>query len=253
MANNVSDILKQLDSLNESNGISIFVPSLKRAVRFKSLNLKQQKDLLKSSIDDSITKLSFSTKFYSIIQENAIDLIDVSKLYTFDRLAIALSLRSSGLSSTYNTNNGQVELSKFIDHVQTVSVDPNVLKSSADVQNLTINLEAPTLGVDRDVSLTTASKLKGNSDKDVKTLIGELFVHEIVKFIQSITFKTESGDQTAAFTELKVDDRIAITEKLPSIATNKILDFIKTYRAFENTFVTADGVTIDIDSSFFSV
>ena len=177
----------------------------------------------------------------------------MSKLYTFDRLAIALSLRSSGLSSTYNTNNGQVELSKFIDHVQTVSVDPNVLKSSADVQNLTINLEAPTLGVDRDVSLTTASKLKGNSDKDVKTLIGELFVHEIVKFIQSITFKTESGDQTAAFTELKVDDRIAITEKLPSIATNKILDFIKTYRAFENTFVTADGVTIDIDSSFFSV
>ena len=249
MSSNVSDILKQLETLNTTAGISVYIPSLKKAVRFKNLNLKQQKDLLKSSIDDTLTKLSFTTKFYNIIQENAIDILDINKLYTFDRSAIALALRANGLNSTYNN----INLNDVIAQTQTISIDTELLNSSINIQDLTINLEAPTLGVDRDINLTTAAKLKNVSDKDVKTLIGELFVHEIVKFIKSITFKTESDEQTVIFSELKVDDKITITEQLPSTATGKILDYIKSYRAFESKFVTLNDTSIEVDSSFFSV
>jgi len=249
MSSNVSDILKQLETLNASAGISVYIPSLKKAVRFKNLNLKQQKDLLKSSIDDTLTKLSFTTKFYNIIQENAIDILDINKLYTFDRSAIALSLRANGLSSTYNG----INLNDVITQTQTIDISPESLGTTLNVQDLTVNLEAPTLGVDRDVNLTTTAKLKNVSDKDVKTLVGELFVHEIVKFIKSITFKTESGEQIVNFSELKVDDKITVTEQLPSTVTGKILDYIKSYRAFESKFVTLNEISVEVDSSFFSV
>jgi hypothetical protein len=249
MASNVNDILKQLDTISASASVSVYIPSLKKAIRFKNLNLKQQKDLLKSSIDDTLTKLSFTTKFYNIIQENAIDIIDTNKLYTFDRSAIAIALRANGLSSIYNN----IDLNNIITQNQIVDVNVESLNSSITVQDMIINLEAPNLGVDRDINLATISKLKNIPEKDVKTLIGELFVHEIVKFIKSIVFRTEAGEQIVILNELKVDDKIAVTEQLPSMATNKILDFIKTYRAFESKFTTIQNINVEVDSSFFSV
>lgn len=249
MSENITDILKQLEKLNETTGISVYVPSLGKAIRFKNINLKQQKDLLKSSIDDTLTRLSFTTKFYSIIKENAIDYIDVSKLLVIDRLAIAIALRSSGLSSAY----GSIDLNNLTKQIQATAIDTSALKATVESQGLTINLEAPTLGVDNDISLTTIAKLKNISERDVKTQIGELFVHEIVKFIRSITFKTEDGEQTVTFTNLNTDNKISITEKLPSTATSKILDFIKAYRVFENKFITLDDTIVEIDSSFFNV
>jgi hypothetical protein len=249
MASNVNDILKQLDTISASASVSVYIPSLKKAIRFKNLNLKQQKDLLKSSIDDTLTKLSFTTKFYNIIQENAIDIIDTNKLYTFDRSAIAIALRANGLSSIYNN----IDLNNIITQNQIVDVNVESLNSSITIQDMIINLEAPNLGVDRDINLATISKLKNIPEKDVKTLIGELFVHEIVKFIKSIVFRTEAGEQIVILNELKVDDKIAVTEQLPSMATNKILDFIKTYRAFESKFTTIQNINVEVDSSFFSV
>jgi hypothetical protein len=249
MSENITDILKQLESLNETSGISVYVPSLKKAIRFKNINLKQQKDLLKSSIDDTLTRLSFTTKFFSIIKENAIDYIDASKLLIIDRLAIAIALRAAGLSPTY----GSIDLNNLISQIQATTIDTSSLKTTADIQNLTVNLEAPSLGIDNDISLTTIAKLKNISDRDVKTQIGELFVHEIVKFIQSITFKTEDGEQVVVFANLSTDNKISITEKLPSTVTGKILDFIKAYRTFENKFITFNDTVVEIDSSFFSV
>jgi len=249
MSSNINDILKQLDNLNTTSGISVYVPSLKKAVRFKNLNLKQQKELLKSSIDDTVTKLSFSTKFYNILQENAIDVIDINKLFTFDRSIIALALRANGLNAIYNN----INLNDVVVQSQTIAIEQSSLQTTINIQDLTIVLEAPTLGTDRDINLTTMAKVKNISEKDVKTLIGELFVHEIVKFIKSVTFKTESGEQVISFAELKADDKINIAEQLPSIAINKILDFIKSYRSFESLFTTLNNVSIDVDSSFFSV
>jgi hypothetical protein len=249
MSENVADILKQLEKLNENSGISVYIPSLKKAVRFKNINLRQQKDLLKSSIDDTLTRLSFTTKFFSIIKENAIDYIDVNKLLIIDRLAIAIALRSAGLSTTY----GSIDLNDLISQIQVTNVEDSLLKSTVDIQNLTVTLEAPSLGTDNDISLTTIAKLKNISERDVKTQIGELFVHEIVKFIQSITFKTEDGEQTVVFANLSTDNKISITEKLPSTVTGKILDFIKAYRTFENKFITFNDTVVEIDSSFFSV
>jgi hypothetical protein len=254
MSSNVSDILKQLDTLNQSTGIDVFIPSLAKKVKFKNLNLKQQKDLLKASVDETLTKLSFIVNFYSIIQENLIDTtIDINKLYTFDRPAIALALRANGLDSNYTSEDNVYDLNELLNSIPTIDVHKQELNAVIDIQNLTVQLEVPHLNTDRDVSLATINKLKGIQDKDIKTLVGELFIHEITKFVKTVTFKTETEDQTVAFSGLKIEDKIAIIEKFPSNLTSKVLEFIKNYRDFEAKFTTIDTVNIEIDGSFFSV
>jgi len=254
MSSNVSDILKQLDTLNQSTGIDVFVPSLAKKVKFKNLNLKQQKDLLKASVDETLTKLSFIVNFYSIIQENLIDsAVEVNKLYTFDRPAIALALRASGLDSKYSSEENVYDLSELLNQIPTINVSKQELNTVIDIQNLTVVLEVPRLNTDRDVSLAAINKLKGIQDKDIKTLVGELFIHEIIKFIKTVTFKTETEDQAVTFANLKVEDKIAIIEKFPSNLTGKVLEFIKNYRDFEAKFTTIGDTNIEIDGSFFSV
>jgi hypothetical protein len=254
MSSNVSDILKQLDTLNQATGIDVFVPSLGKTVKFKNLNLKQQKDLLKSSVDETLTKLSFIVNFYSIIQENIIDTaIDINKLYTFDRPAIALALRATGLDSNYSVDENVYNLNDLIDRIKTIPVPTNSLTSVINIQNLSVELEIPHLNTDRDISLAAVNKLRNTEDRDIKTLVGELFIHEIIKFVKTVTFKTETDNQPLSFSTLKVEDKIAIIEKFPSNLTNKVLEFIKNYRDFEAKFTTIGETNIEVDGSFFSV
>jgi hypothetical protein len=254
MSTNVSDILKQLDSLNESTSINIFVPSLKKNVRFKNLNLKQQKELLKSSIDDTITKLSFTTKFYDVIKENVIDAIDVNSLFVFDRIAIAIALRASGLDNIYTVDGIKYNLTDIIAQNATVDVEPFIKTSSLELENLTVSLEVPRLYTDRVINVATINKIKVSADKDVKTLIGELFVYEIIKFIRSISFKKEDGTSSeTVLADLNIDDRVSVVEKLPSTITNKILNYIREYRVLENNLTAINNTNIDIDSNFFNV
>jgi hypothetical protein len=254
MSSNVSDILKQLDSLNQTTGIDIYIPSLTKKIKFKNLTLKQQKDLLKASVDETLTKLSFIINFYSIIRENLIDpSIDINTLYTFDRSAIAIALRSNGLDDTYKSEENILNLNDLLKSIPIITIDQQKLKTALTVQNLSVDLEAPHLNTDRDVSLAALSKLKNLQEKDVKTLVGELFIHEIVKFIRTVTFKTETDDKTISFSDLKIEDKISIIEKFPSTLTNKVLEFIKNYRELEAKFTTIGDTNIEVDGSFFSV
>jgi hypothetical protein len=252
MSTNINDILKQLDSLNESTGIDVYVPSLKKTVKFKNLNLKQQKDLLKSSVDETLTKLSFIVNFFNIIHDNIIDKIDVNSLYAFDRSAIAIALRANGLNNEYTSGTTTINLLDVIKELSAIPVT-DVFTTSIETNDISIDLEVPRLGYDRDISNLTINKLKTIQDRDIKSLVGELFVYEIIKYIKTVTFKLPTGNQAIPFNTLKIDEKISIIEKIPSTLTNKILQFIKTYRDLEGKFTTYGDTSIEIDGSFFSI
>ena len=249
----VSDILKQLDTLNQATGIDIFIPSLNKTVKFKNLTLKQQKDLLKASVDETLTKLSFIVNFYSIIKDSILDTLNINTLYTFDRPAIAIALRAKGLDSNYTVEEDVIDLNDLLKQISEIDASQQQLKSIVEIENLTVELEVPHLDVDRDISSVAVNKLNNTQERDIKTLVGELFIHEIIKFIKTVTFKTETGDQSISFNGLRVEDKISIIEKFPSTLTSKVLEFIKTYRDFEAKFTTLGDTNIEIDGSFFSV
>jgi len=252
MSTNINDILKQLDSLNESTGIDVYIPSLKKTIKFKNLNLKQQKDLLKSSVDETLTKLSFIVNFFNIIHDNVIDKIDVDSLYAFDRSAIAIALRANGLNSEYVNGDTTINLHDVIKDISAISVTDS-FTSNIEAGDISIDLEVPRLGYDREISNLTINKLKTIQDRDIKSLVGELFVYEIVKYIKTVTFKLPTGNEAVPFNTLKIDEKISLIEKIPSTLTNKILQFIKKYRDIESKFTTYGDISIEIDGSFFSI
>lgn len=253
MTNSIPDILKQLDDLNKQSSLEIFVPSLNRTVKFKALNLKQQKDLLKSSIEETLTKLSFATSFYNILQESIVDKININDLYIFDRTAIAIALRALSLDSKYTTDNEEYNLLDKVKEIPAIILQPNSIEGVIETPNLIIALEVPKLGVDRDISNIVLSKFRASKIDDVKTIIGELFINEIIKFVKTVTFKTETEENIIDFSTIKNDSKLAIVEKFQTTITNQILDFIKKYRDIEDQYTKIGDSSIEVDGSFFAI
>jgi hypothetical protein len=250
---NISDVLKQLDAISVESGIEVLVPSLGKTIKFRPLNLKQQKGLLKTSIDESLTRLSFNSLFYDIIKDNILEQGNINELYTFDRSVIALALRCKGLDSNYTAQETTIDLNSCLDTLSSINVTSQPLNTTVEDGNIIIKLQGPKLGTDKELNDYAVSKSKSNQDTDFKTVIGELFVYELVKFISSVSITTETGVNEINFKTIPVDDKIILVEKLPSTVTNKILEFVKSYRTFETQFTNINGVQIDIDGSFFTV
>lgn len=249
----VSDILKQLESLNIENSLQAFIPSLQKTHTFKPLNLKQQKELLKTTIDESLIRLAFNNLLFDIIQENSLDDININTLYPFDRTAIALVFRAKGLDQNFTINDKVVSLDKKLEEIKEIKATPDILSSKIVDGQITVDVAVPTLGIDREINNFTLNKTKSKQETDLKSIISDLIVYEFSKFIVSLTFNIDDKSETTNFSTLSPGERITVVETLPSTITSKIFDFVKSYRAFENKFTQVSDESIDIDGNFFTI
>ena len=94
MSKNVSSFLNKLDKLHDET-IEIYVPSLKKKVPTKPLNLKQQKDLISSALDGLKGTLDFNRTLNKIIIENS----GLSDLKLYDKLPFIVALRKNALGN----------------------------------------------------------------------------------------------------------------------------------------------------------
>jgi hypothetical protein len=253
MSQNLSDILKQLDTISVENSIEVYVPSIKTSLKFKPLNLRQQKELLKTTIDDSLIKLAFNNILTEIILENATDASNLINLYTFDRTAIALCLRAKSLSEFIDIDDKKINLLEKVEENKTINVDLSSFDKTITTGNLTIKLCIPTLAIDKEINTYVLNRIKATQTTDIKTIIGDLVVYEIAKFINSITFSTGENTTNYVFSQQKIQDRISLIEKFPSTLTNSIFDHVKGYRTLESKYTQFENTTIDIDGNFFTV
>jgi hypothetical protein len=253
MGSNINEVLKQLDALNLENSLHIFVPSLQRTVEFKPLNLKQQKELLRTTIDESLVKLAFNNLLTNIIADNAIDKINVNALYTFDRSVIALGLRAKGLDQNLSIDNKVINLLDKLEELPNLPFDLQKFNETLTDNSVTIKLTIPKLLADKEVNSFALNKIKTTQDVDIKTVISDLVVYEFAKFIESVSVKTDDAINEIVFDNIKPSERMTIIEKFPSTITSKIFDYVKKYREFETQFTQLDGTSIDIDGNFFTV
>jgi hypothetical protein len=82
---------------------------------------------------------------------------------------------------------------------------------------------------------------------DISKNVSLIMSYELPKFIESITFGTE----TLIFKDLTMNERSKIIDNLPADVTANISNFISIVRQYEEDIMTVDGITVDIDSSFF--
>jgi len=245
---NFNSAIATLDSLAKI--YEIFVPSLNKKVKFKGLTTKQQKDAVKCALDKNVAGVVFSNLVNSIITENS---LEKNSYLLSDRNYIIACLRVLSLSKTFQTEEGEKDLS-FITSFSTPV--PEILKSREIVEDdITLKLSIPTLEKDTFVNNETRKKLAPLPDDDnfAKESIGEVFVNELIKYID--VFSVKSPAVTINFNDLTFQQKVQLVEKLPLNLNTKLVDYINETKAFEKKYFVLNDKELDIsiDPTLFTV
>jgi len=254
-----SDLL--LQKLKEINGkgIDVYIPSLDKEVPFKPLNIRQQKEIIKASFDKNIPGISFNNILNTIIKENCQE--QNIELLVTDRPSIAIALRKNIFgtiiknavkSDTLNEESIEFDLEQVIQTKFKLDIKlTKVVKS----EGLEVQLRIPTLAADSRVNKESQKVLSHlvEQNNSIKDLISELFVYELVKFIDFVEV-LDVGK--AVFTEISVVDQIKLVESLTAEVNKNIMEYIEEVRKFEKKYLSFTKnnkeYNINLDASFFS-
>jgi len=255
-------VLQKILDLQAKN-ISVFVPSQNRNIEFKPLNIRQQKDIIKSSLDKNIPGISLNTVLNDIITENCVE--KNINFLVFDRLNVAFNLRKNIFGdkiklTKVNEETGDDEdtnvFGSLEQHLTSLNLIANsdIISKNITVDTLKIEVKTPTLSTDNKANKEAQKNLSHLLEKDngIKDIISELFVYELTKFIDSITV----GEDKLNFRELTISQQIKAIETLPANVNKEIMDFVEKVRDYEKQYqvfkVNGKDFNVTIDASFFS-
>jgi len=236
MSKNVSSFLNKLDKLNDVT-IEVFVPSLKKKVPTKPLNLKQQKDLISSALDGLKGTLDFNRTLNKIIIENS----GLSDLKIYDKLPFIVALRKHALGNKV----GKIELQGVLNNIKNIPL--NVKNESTIKQDtLKLTLKIPTLR-EENMLLNKCEQEINTEQELLKEGIGKLYIYEILKHIDTI----QVDDDVIDLDDIRIHERVKLVEKLPLSVYSKISDFIETINKYNTDILTVDETELAIDAEFF--
>lgn len=253
---NFKDLLSSIDALNESSATAVYVPSIKKEVQFSPMSVKQQKQILASGIDNEVENLSFMNALNDIIVSNCRD--NKVKILTCDKPLIVLQLRRQAVGNTLKiTENDQEYEIDLDEHIETCKNLSGVNKKTFDLTHDTITISGciPTLDTDTRYNKHFTQSVKKNAKSKVKItdIIGDIYVSELVKYIDTITIgetSVSSGD------DLTPANAVQLFESLPLQVSNKLAEEVKKLREYENDCLTSsvlpEDVNISIDAGLFT-
>ena len=236
MSKNVASFISKLDKLHERT-IDVFVPSLKKKVPTKCLNLKQQKDLISSVLDGLKGTLDFSRTLNKIILQNS----GLPNLKVYDKVPFIITMRKDALG----TKAGSVELQSVLDNIKNIPLD---IKDEVVIKQgtLKLTLSVPTLRQEN--ILLSKCEQEIDTEQDVlKDGVGKLYIYEIIKYIDSIQVE----DDVLEMDDIRIHERVKLVEKLPLTVYTKINSFIESVNKYSNDILTVDETEVAIDADFF--
>tara|TARA_R110002020_G_scaffold33501_2_gene101985 strand:- start:4170 stop:4910 length:741 start_codon:yes stop_codon:yes gene_type:complete len=240
MSKNVSNFISKLDKLGEES-IDVYLPSKKKAIKVKPLNLKQQKDLISSVLDGLKGSLDFNKTLNSVILSNSGE----SDLKVYDKVPFIISLRREALGNTVYVDKKPIDLDEIIKNIKK---NPLKIKDTKSItfKNLKINLQVPTLR-EENVLLSKCENDIDNDDATLKEGVGLLYIVELIKYINSL----EIDDQVLDMSEIRINERVKLVEKLPLNVYSELSKFIEAINIYNNSLLTVGEIELDIDSEFF--
>lgn len=243
----ISSILSKLNDLNNSNLISVYVPSAKKEMQFKPLSVKQQKDLIKSGLDGALAGITISNIIGQIILDNSVDTYDY--LVT-DKLPILLALRNQSFGNTFilkESEETEFDLDNILKNELNYSFDTQV---EIKLANSEVVAHVDVIKIQDDIKINQyqLEKLRKNKDEVISETVGSMFIYEIIKFVTKILIGTDTLDLTT----LPIKDRLTVIESVPVTLNNSILEYIQQFRKEEAEYVTIDGKVLPIDARLFA-
>ena len=233
---NFNQTLDFLATLNKE--YSIFVPSLNRQLKFKGLTTKQQKDIVKSVLDRNAAGITFANLLCDIITESSVE--QNINFLLVDRFYIIAVLRSISLSPILKVKDETIDLS-FINQVN-IPV-PQVLRTKiVEDGPLVVHLAIPNFKKEILINNESKKVTQNAEDKDeiTKEIIGELYIHELVKYIDKVMFKNGETPVDIDFNDINITQKKQIVEKLPLTTNTAIISYINEVKQFESKYFIKD-------------
>ena len=272
---NINDILKIVNRANEAFAYEIYVPSLKRGLMFREINTSQQKRLLKAVIDSPVYNTEFIFILRQIIIENCVEQIDVNSLTIFDKLIIAIMLRSVSINNDldleFKLPNSDVKITRRISlkdladkAIKEIEVHPVTIKDDSDTYEIFCDL--PSLSDEYNLEMELRKNVESieiKNEKELRETVGNVFTNEIVKHIKQINIKNKETNQVVELNlkTMTFKDRLTLLGSIPAKINNKIIEYINTVKTqFDKVLLFKEeinGQTVEqrlkIDASFFTV
>lgn len=235
---NLQDFLDVLET-DSKKQLKVSVSS-KKQVSITPLSFKQQKSLITTGLDGIAGVMTFIKNLNDIILTNSSE----NDLKIYDRVPIVLALRKELSSKPIEQEESFINVDDLIAQFKPFKLKENITINSYGYD---INLKVPTLKQENKILPICIEDLKKIDIDKLGKNISLILSYEIPKFIDSIVF----GDKTIRFEELSISDKTKILDNIPANITNQITDFILSIREYDESLLTVNGVTVDIDSTFF--
>ena len=262
---NINEILKLLNTVNAEKAIDVYVPTLKREIKFKNINTGQQKRLLKTVIDNPIFQTRLVYAIYEIITENCLDTSVLENLTYLDSISIIIQLRVANHGGTYsaliNNEDYSMDLSTIVDNSKAI-VFPQTANFTESAY--TVNVSLPTITEQYENEKQIRGKTLGTRNEEVNAVeaVGDAFIGEISKFIKEITVEVEGKPTPLNYKTLRYDQRYQVLEKLPISLVKDIMQYVEKTTDLQRQLLTFTGINakgqtkpaiVPLDSSLFNL
>lgn len=258
---NFQNLLKDIQQLNTHEEHQYYMPSCRKYVSFTPLTVKQQKDILSSSVDMKIENLSFANCVNQILETNKrADDVDI---YVMDKPLLILQMRQHSINNELKLYIGDDETTIDIQkHVESVEKQLTGTKErkSFKITSGPLVIECAQPDLTRDIIFNKhftkqVKKQTGNKNETVllTDVIGDIYIHELIKFIKTITI----GENVVNVdTDLSPQQMVDVFESLPLSVCTDLVESVKLARETELLCTTHESLrkedNIPIDATLFT-
>lgn len=239
---NIKDLVLELQNINNNDITAIKVPSTGKICKFKSITVKQHKDIIKCALDGIEGSIRLNSIFNSIIKENSVEPVTFK---LSDRNYILVQLRKANVGPIIKIDNIEYDLNELPSNVL-ISTDKS---NTLSYQNISVTVEIPTLDFESQVierCLAEITKTK-NETKQENDYITTLLTYEMIKFVDTIKI----DDTLIDLKQYNINERKSILDNIPLKLNNDIIEYIASYKGAEQkNFCFNENIELTIDASF---
>ncbi len=244
----VDSLIKHLEQANESNLISVDVPSSDTTCNFKQLTVKQQSTLITSVItqETDSNAFSYNRSASTIIADNNVDGVEISLA---DRGPVLVQLRVDTLGPELVIEDTTWDISNREYKYTEQEREKITTTHTCTVSGMSVQYTTPSLKLDVAMNAEAEDRWV---EEEAADIISELFKLELAKFITTVTI--EEQQLVINLRELNVDDQLRVCDALPVKITKEIMTYIQDIKLLEGQLMMIDTDTfIPTDITLFSV
>lgn len=237
---NAAELISSLKEYNNNSSIPISIPSQQLELPFNILTAKQHKQMLNTA-----SKTDAPGEIVNIFNNVIIDTCpsdSTELLTTVDRPIILLCIRLHLFGNDFKIDDKtSIDILDHIKQKNKTPIKDDILSTSIEDENFNIKCKIPSILTDIDINNVLFDSIIKNKEH----ALGNLFIYEMIKYIESLRF----GDVVYNFSDIDIKHRVEICELLPITLSNDISSYIARVKDVESSYLlTSTGAEISIDS-----